>query len=391
MDAGNEIIRFIHTADWHLGLTRNSLRNKNGIPLEYDWIKNSAVELVDYVRANGIELVLMCGDILHSSNPSPTVENILAEILDKLSDSGAKVVYLLGNHEIPGWGDHPARIYNTLNVPNVIIADEIAVHKINLDGKIVQIATIPNDSLRELSFDDALRKILDELAPDLPAILMSHIFIDGAKLSGSDISLLPNESHISPIAINHLPFQYVALGHIHRYQQILSEPPALYSGSLQRVTFAEESETKGFVDVKIISENANFKTRWHFVPVHSVKFVTSEIDIRGIEDAEEYVIGRISALPLDGVMLKIKIHRRIDDMKISLPRIRKAGKELGAISVRIEDKIDRGKKRTDIDEIKPSGDIAADVKRYIESQTPHLVDKSEEILKTIDELEREIG
>ncbi len=391
MAARNGIIGFIHTADWHLGLTRNSLRDRNGIPLEFGWIKNSAMELVDYVRANGIELVLMCGDILHSSNPSPTVENILAEIFDKITDSGAKIVYMLGNHEIPGWGDHPARIYDTLNVPNVIIADEIAVHKLNLDGKIVQIATIPSNSMQEMSFEDALKIIRDELAPGLPAILMSHIFIDGAKLSGSDISRLPNESHISPIVINHLPFQYIALGHIHRYQKIFSEPPAIYSGSLQRVTFAEENETKGFVDVKIIPEDENFKTQWHFIPVHSTKFITADIDIRGIKDAEEYMISRISSLSLDGAMVRIRIYRRIDDVKVSLPRIRKLGKELGAISVRIEDKIDRDKNRVDIEEIKPSGDIAADVEKYIKSQTPHLVDKSEKILKTIDELEREIG
>ena len=391
MVEGNGIVRFIHTADWHLGLTKTSLRDKNGMPKEYIWVKNSAIKIADYAEENGIKLALLCGDILQSHKPSPTVENLLAEIIDRFIDAGMKVVYLIGNHEVPSWGDHPAKIYDTLDIEGVIIADDIAVHNLEVDGKVIQIATIPSNVLQNVSFDDALAQVVGQISEKYPAVLMSHIFVDGAKLSGSDISLLPNEAHTSPVVIKNLPFQYVALGHIHRYQQISSEPVAVYSGSLQRTSFAEGSETKGFVDVEIFHTGDEFSTEYHFVPVNATKFITVDVDIRGIEDGERRICERISALPVEGAMLKVKILRRRDDAKISLPQIRKWGREKGAIYVTIEDKVERNSGKEDLFQQKPTGSIIADVERYIDLEMPGLVNRKKEIIRIIEEFDREVN
>ncbi|RKZ32915.1 hypothetical protein DRQ33_05045, partial [bacterium] len=276
MDRRNEKIKFVHTSDWHLGFSNLSKKDDDGIPIQFRWIMQSADELVKHIHTEKVDIVFMCGDILNTRNPSPTVENILAKILYDITSQGAKVIYLIGNHEIPGWGDHPMKIYDTLRVPGVSIADKVDIHRIELkNDKTIQIATIPYPVDFEL--DEALRMLSDKVEPGIPAVAMLHSFVTGAKLSGSDINILPDEPHLEPMDFHQLPFDYIALGHIHRYQRIWNNPPAVYCGSFQKTSFAEETENKGFVAGTISQQNDKFVVNSEFVEVESANFITLNI------------------------------------------------------------------------------------------------------------------
>jgi len=378
-------IKFVHTADWHLGLVRYSPRDKNGVPFQLKWLEKTIDSLADYVLTENIELVLLCGDILHTRNPSPTVENILASSLRKITSDNARVIYLIGNHEIPGWGDHPAKIYDTLDVPGVIVADEAAIHKIELkSGKKIQVATIPY--LSENDITDVINGILPAIDPRMPAILMMHIFIDGAKLSGSDLNILPDETHIASTEFHKLPFDYIALGHIHREQQIWSEPPAVYSGSLQRVTFAEEKEQKGFIAGQIDTMNEGFAVSWNFIPVESTKYMTLEVDIRGADDPTRVVINKLLHRPVANSVVRLKILRNANDGKVSISAVRNKARELDVKILKIERETEKpavSKSRAG----KPTGDIALDIEQYIRARREELIPKTPQIIETVRKLE----
>ena len=70
---------------------------------------------------------------------------------------------------------------------------------------------------------------------------------------------------------------YVALGHLHKYQVVAKHPPVVYAGSLERVDFGEEGEEKGFVEVEIRPDD--HQTRFRFVPVAARRFLTIEVRV----------------------------------------------------------------------------------------------------------------
>ncbi|MCD6594430.1 exonuclease SbcCD subunit D [bacterium] len=394
MDRRNETIKFVHTADWHLGLANLSKKDDSGIPIQYICVEKSAGEIVDFVHSNDIDLVLMCGDILHTRNPSPTVENILAKILHKLTSDGAIVIYLIGNHEIPGWGDNPVKIYDTLDIPGVIVADKVELHKIELkNGQKIQIGTIPYPVDFDLS--DAISSFAGKVERGIPSLLMLHSFVNGAGLSGSDLKLLPDEPNLNPDEFDELPFDYIALGHIHRYQQIWGKPPAVYSGSIQKVTFAEEKERKGFV-AGTISNPQSFKnefnknrrmSEWHFVPVESLNYITLNIDVSGENNPTEIILQKLRNRPVANSVVKLKITIRPDDPKISLVQIKKLAQELGIFVItndrNIVDTI-RGK----IESAIPTGNMSADIEKYIIEKMPEHKEKIPEILNIIELLQK---
>jgi exonuclease SbcD len=77
-------------------------------------------------------------------------------------------------------------------------------------------------------------------------------------------------------------WDYVALGHIHRHQELNKgqQPPIVYAGSLERIDFGEEKEPKGFV----IADVRRGQADWEFHRVEARRFVTIREDVRDQAD-----------------------------------------------------------------------------------------------------------
>src|SRR5437879_8106246 len=69
---------------------------------------------------------------------------------------------------------------------------------------------------------------------------------------------------------------YVALGHIHRHQDLHqgAQPPVVYAGSVERIDFGEEREDKGFVWAQVDKGH----TTYEFIPGPARRFVTLRFD-----------------------------------------------------------------------------------------------------------------
>ena len=106
-----------------------------------------------------------------------------------------------------------------------------------------------------------------------------------ATYSGSErTALIGQDPTLLTSTLANPSFDYVALGHIHKYQDLHkgSMPPVVYSGSLERIDFGEEHETKGFVigSIDIEKDNPSERTtRFEFIPVAARPFVTIEVEI----------------------------------------------------------------------------------------------------------------
>jgi exonuclease SbcD len=98
-------------------------------------------------------------------------------------------------------------------------------------------------------FERAVRNLCGAFRPDAVNLLMAHTHIEGALFGESERRVHIGEDWAaSPEALPSTA-SYIALGHIHRPQQIEAPVPAYYAGSLLQMDFGEAGEEKNFLVV----------------------------------------------------------------------------------------------------------------------------------------------
>src|SRR5262249_46076826 len=123
--------------------------------------------------------------------------------------------------------------------------------------------------LLEGKYVDYLRMLADgvrEAEDDIPTILLGHFWANGARLSAWQQGYFNlAEPQVPLSALTDSAFDYVALGHIHKQQDLNpnGQPHVVYSGSPDRIDFGEKDEPKGFVLVDLYKGGADYT----FVPV----------------------------------------------------------------------------------------------------------------------------
>ncbi len=104
-------------------------------------------------------------------------------------------------------------------------------------------------------------------------------------------------------------FDYVALGHIHKQQVLASNPPVVYSGSLERVDFGEEADEKGFYVVEIQSDDKDKRrVNYQFHKIEGRRFLTVNVNIEP-EDMNPTVkvLQAISSQPIKDAIVRLQI------------------------------------------------------------------------------------
>ncbi len=389
-----EKIRIVHSADWHLGVMSGP-RVANELPLMFKSVLDAANELANFVEENNVDLVILSGDILNRGNPAPLVLNSLSEILKKIIDTGAKVVFLIGNHEVPGWGEHPLKIYEILGIEDIIVADDATVYNLELKNTEMQIATIPYNTLHNIQFEDIVAELSKEINPLNPSILVTHIFVRNARLSGSDhkLSLYEYEPQTYPDIFLKLPFDYVALGHIHKYQKILARPIVIYPGSIQRMNFSEAMDEKGFIYAEFGWKKSRWNIEWRFQPVDTLRYRTIDIDIRYQENPTLIIMKKIESYKLLNEMVRIKITRTQRDLKPNIKVIRKRITDMGALYCKIDYNTvtETLERHADSKVGIEKGDSISRLHDYITKKRPDLIPEREELINVAKDILKSIS
>jgi exonuclease SbcD len=110
----------------------------------------------------------------------------------------------------------------------------------------------------------------------MPRVLAGHLSVAEAKLGSERSVMLGRDVTVFTSNLAEPAWDYVALGHIHKHQDLNpgGRPPVVYSGSLERIDFGEEDEPKGFCWVELERE----ATRWSFHQVQARPFKTVRVD-----------------------------------------------------------------------------------------------------------------
>jgi len=302
------MLHLLHLADIHFGMENyGRLDPASGLNRRLLDFSRSVHTAIDYALDHDVHLAIFAGDIYKHRDPDPSWQRAFAGCVRRLAEAGVPVVILVGNHDQPNTlgKAHAVEIFDTLALPRVTVISQPQLHTIQTAAGPVQVAGFPymtrsfmlsREQYKELSIPDAhklmvqqadiiLRDFAQQLDPSLPAVLTLHGSVANAVLSSEQSIMMVGHDPLIPLSsLTDPAWDYVALGHIHRHQDLNrgAQPPVVYAGSIERIDFGEEREDKGFVWAQLEKGHTVFT----FVPVAARRFVTLRLDARNGDPVE---------------------------------------------------------------------------------------------------------
>lgn len=300
------IMRILHTGDFHAG---RQLRGLDRTPE----IRATLNEILSIARDARVDAVLVSGDVFDTVNPSAAAEDAIYEFYLGLKEAGIPSVTIAGNHDsaerlrsIRGLLRHVGAHMVTHVTPDL---KELVYPVQARDGSVLQVLAFPFLSERRLvkladvaegnvsqwrqkyqeGMNFFLRRMGSLLKPDAVNMLMMHLTFDGSAPSGSERNFIFDITNSYTVSARMLPeaLQYVALGHIHKPQQVSELPPAYYAGSIIQLDFGEAGEKKY---VNLIEAEPGRPIKMQQVPLTSGKQLkTVRVQLDQIEQMDSLV------------------------------------------------------------------------------------------------------
>lgn len=269
-------MRFLHLADLHIG------KRVNGFSMIEDQ-KFVFEQVYNVIENEKIDGIIMAGDIYDKPVPSAEAVKLFDEMLTRLVSINLPIFVISGNHDSAeriGFGSdilsvakvYMSRVYNG-NLQKIELEDDYG--KINVYLlPFIKPATVKNiyKEAEIKDYDDALEYVLSQEKIDETKrnVIVSHQFVTGAMRSESEEVSVGGLDNVS--VENYKAFDYVALGHIHRAQQMGRES-ARYAGTLLKYSFSEEKHNKSMTIVDL-KEKGNIEIKEIPVkPLHDLKTI----------------------------------------------------------------------------------------------------------------------
>ena len=235
-------MRILQTSDNHLGETAYSkVDPSTGLNMRgLDYL--NAFRSIGKIALNEkVDVFLIVGDLFTKTNPHPYYILEVTRILKRLSKAGIMTLIVSGNNETPrtSAGFNPLTILSEID--NVFVAAEPSSFVLGSYDFVCVPATSKFDEISR-NFPAMLDTALEKSTSD-KKILAAHVPVEQAVL-GSEQFIEPFVGdYVNPSQIPD-KFSYVALGHMHKFQQIKHALPMFYAGSSERFDFGEENEEK---------------------------------------------------------------------------------------------------------------------------------------------------
>jgi exonuclease SbcD len=282
------LMRFIHTADWHLG---RSFYNVSLIDDQAHVLN----QLIDLAKGTKPDVMVIAGDVYDRALPSTEAVKLLDDVLCRLIlDLKLPVILIGGNHDSPLRLEFAARLMEThrLYVFSSLSERIQSIEFVDLDkGGNVTFFPLPyaepshtaeffnNPEIN--SHEAALRRWIacfkEKHLAGSRVVLINHAYVAGSEATESERPLdIGGTDTVSAECFN--DFDYAALGHLHRSQTLGQKGHIHYPGSLLKYSFSEVTQIKG---VKLVEMDAKGKCKVediHLLPKHDVRCVEGTID-----------------------------------------------------------------------------------------------------------------
>ena len=253
-------MRFLHTGDWHVGKT---LRGRS----RADEHRAVLAEIAEIADDREVDAVLVAGDLFDTAAPGPESEEIVYETLLRLSRERA-VVVIAGNHDNPNRFNAVKPLLelgNVIALPRVAKPEEGGVVELeNEAGERARVVLLPFVSQRGIvrakalmsrdadehagKYAERLGEVLKNLCTEADAgavnLVLAHAMVHGGMMGGGERSAHTVFQYSIPTSAFPADYHYVALGHLHRAQELAGGCPIHYSGSPLQLDFGETEDAK---------------------------------------------------------------------------------------------------------------------------------------------------
>jgi exonuclease SbcD len=330
-------MKLLHFADAHIDMANYGRHDpETGLPLRVlDFLK-SLDTIVDAAISEKVDMVIFAGDAYKDRSPAPTFQREWGKRIMKLSQAKIPTLLLVGNHDMsPATRRaHAIQEFKTLQVPFVQVLDEPSFLKPeqlwDLPVQVIAIPWITRSGLMaatgetnsteafahiEENIGELIEGWLEEADMSLPIILTAHASIEGAKYGGERLVMLGNDLVLSGSLVKNPKFNYVAMGHIHKPQDVNKDqqPPVIYPGSIERVDFGEANEDRFYV-IAHVEKGVDTKVEWRKL-TETRPFVERRAVLTSSENVTEILK---NALPKDMseaiVKLVVEYPRELDTL-----------------------------------------------------------------------------
>jgi DNA repair protein SbcD/Mre11 len=286
-------MKILHTADWHLGKRLEHISR-------LDEQREVLEEICQIAENQAVDVVLVAGDLFDNFSPSAEATELLYSTLVRLSAGGKRaVIAIAGNHDSPerievpdamaracgvifaGFPDSHIRPFRTQGGIEVLRSEagfiELKTPHHNTPLRILLTPYANELRLRTfLGVENTDQNLRQVLATHWQTLANKYCDSEGVNLLLTHLYFMKNGDTNPPeepddersvlhvggaaaIFSENVPaqIQYVALGHLHRFQTIDTQPcPMVYSSSPLAYSFAESNQTKYVVIIDIQANKA---------------------------------------------------------------------------------------------------------------------------------------
>lgn len=270
-------MKVLHTSDWHIGRALYGRKRYDEFERFLDW-------LLGCIESEGIEALLVAGDIFDNGTPSNRALELYYRFLCRCAVAGCRhVVVTAGNHDSPSLLNAPREVLRHLNVHVIgcmaeAAEDELVVLQNANGNPELIVCAVPYLRDRDIrraeageTFDDKGRKLVEgirdhyrqvgdaaaakctELGGDIPIIALGHLFAAGCQTVDGDGVRELYVGSLGHVRGDAFPdcIDYLALGHLHKAQKVAGSDFRRYSGAPMPMSFGEAGQIKIVVAVNI--------------------------------------------------------------------------------------------------------------------------------------------
>jgi len=248
-------MRLLHTSDWHVG---KAIRGRSRAQ------EHQAVlaEIAGIAEREAVDVVIVAGDLFDTSTPTAESERIVYRALLDLAAGGRPVIVVAGNHDSAPrlQAVAPLSEASGIRVASAISpADGGGVVELAVGGEVAQVALLPFPSQRYVVTADLLlsgdaadahaayadrvvrivRTLTDRFRADTVNLVVAHLMVMGGAMGGGERGAHTVFDYWVPATAFPPAAHYVALGHLHRAQQLAGPAPLHYCGSPLQLDFGE--------------------------------------------------------------------------------------------------------------------------------------------------------